>query len=133
MAVKVPVMWNNMYLGGMSERQAELIMSTRNQDVIPNLKKMLFDFPPELVKKSLEICFSEYFLTLFLDLIKSSIMRPFFYPSAIIRVKSLPTENDSVGSYMNCILSNSGIFFCNQLKKSTVTAFLFAINLVCER
>ena len=45
MAVKVPVMWNNMYLGDMSEPRAELIMQTRESKVIPNLKNMLFDFP----------------------------------------------------------------------------------------
>ena len=54
MAVKVPVMWNNMYMGGMSEKQAQLVLSLRNESVIPNLKKMIFDFPPELIQQSLE-------------------------------------------------------------------------------
>lgn len=54
MAVKVPTIWNDMYIGTMSEPQAELIMDVRNQTSIPNLSKMLFDFPPELVKQSID-------------------------------------------------------------------------------
>lgn len=54
MAVKVPVMWNNMYLGDMSEPQAELIMQTRESKVIPNLKNMLFDFPIDLIQQSID-------------------------------------------------------------------------------
>ena len=54
MSVKVPVMWNNMYLGGMSEQQAQLIMQTRSEKVIPNLKNMLFNFPLELIQRSIE-------------------------------------------------------------------------------
>lgn len=54
MAVKVPVMWNNMYLGDMSEPQAELIMQTREHKVIPNLKNMLFDFPIDLIQQSID-------------------------------------------------------------------------------
>lgn len=54
MAVKVPTMWNEKYIGNMSEQQAELIMQTREQTVIPNLKNMLFNFPPELVKQSID-------------------------------------------------------------------------------
>lgn len=54
MAVKVPTMWNEKYLGNMSEPQAELIMQTRQSEVIPNLKNMLFNFPPELIKQSIE-------------------------------------------------------------------------------
>lgn len=54
MAVKVPTLWNNMYIGNMSEPQAELIMQTRKERVIPNLKNMLFDFPLELIQKSLD-------------------------------------------------------------------------------
>ena len=54
MAVKVPVMWNNMYLGDMSEPQAELIMQTREYKVIPNLKNMLFDFPIDLIQQSID-------------------------------------------------------------------------------
>lgn len=54
MAVKVPTMWNNMYIGNMSEPQAELLMQTREQKVIPNLKKMLFNFPLEIIQQSYE-------------------------------------------------------------------------------
>lgn len=54
MAVKVPTMWNNMYIGNMSEQQAELIMQTRMEKVIPNLKGMLFNFPLELIQRSIE-------------------------------------------------------------------------------
>lgn len=54
MSVKVPVMWNNMYLGNMSEHQAELIMQTRACDSIPNLKNMLFNFPIDLIQQSID-------------------------------------------------------------------------------
>ena len=53
MAVKVPVQWNGRYLGNMSEKQAQLLMQLRTEKVIPNLKGMLFDFPPEIILKSL--------------------------------------------------------------------------------
>lgn len=56
MAVKVPVQWNGMYMGSMSEQQANLLMQVRESECIPNLKNMLFDFPPELVLKSLQEC-----------------------------------------------------------------------------
>lgn len=56
MAVKVPKIWNGMYIGDRTEQQAELIMSTREQTAIPNLKNMLFNFPYELVLRSLEEC-----------------------------------------------------------------------------
>lgn len=52
MAVKVPTIWNGMYIGSMTEQQAELIMQTRESKVIPNLKKMLFNFPLELIERS---------------------------------------------------------------------------------
>lgn len=42
-----------MYIGNMSEQQAELIMQTRQSNVIPNLKKMIFNFPTELIKESI--------------------------------------------------------------------------------
>ena len=53
MAVKVPTMWNNMYIGNMSEKQAELILKTRVTADVPNLKGMLFNFPPQMVLQSL--------------------------------------------------------------------------------
>lgn len=54
MAVKVPVIWNNMYLGNMTEKQAELILKTRSEKCIPNLKNMIFDIPVDLITKSME-------------------------------------------------------------------------------
>jgi hypothetical protein len=54
MSVKVPTMYNGMYLGQMTEPQANLLLQTREQTVIPNLKKFLFNFPPELIKQSLD-------------------------------------------------------------------------------
>lgn len=54
MGVTYPTMWNGMYLGNMSEQQAELIMQTRSSEKIENLKHMIFDFPPELIKRSLD-------------------------------------------------------------------------------
>lgn len=54
MGVTVPTLWNGMYIGKMSEQQAGLIMATRDEKVIPNLKNMLFNFPIELIQKSLD-------------------------------------------------------------------------------
>lgn len=54
MAVKVPTMWNNMYIGNMQEKQAELILNVREQECITNLKNMLFDFPLELIQQSID-------------------------------------------------------------------------------
>ena len=54
MAVRNPVMLNNMYLGNMSENQANLILQTRKSEEIQDLKHMLFKFPYELVLRSME-------------------------------------------------------------------------------
>ena len=54
MAVKVPTLWNGKYLSTMSEQQANLIIQTRSMEVMPNLKNMLFNFPPELLLQSIE-------------------------------------------------------------------------------
>jgi hypothetical protein len=54
MSVKVPVMWNEMYISNMNESQANLLMSIRNAKVIPNLKHMLLDFPVELIQRSID-------------------------------------------------------------------------------
>lgn len=56
MAVKVPTIWNNMYIGDMTEQQAELILKTRESESIDNLENMLFNFSPELILKSLDEC-----------------------------------------------------------------------------
>ena len=54
MSVTTPTMWNEKYIGSMSEIQAETIMKTREERVIPNLKNMLFNFPDELILRSLD-------------------------------------------------------------------------------
>ena len=54
MGVKVPVMYKEMYLGSMSETQAEYIINIRNSKVMPNLKNMIFNFPKELVQRSVD-------------------------------------------------------------------------------
>lgn len=54
MAVKVPVMWNKMYMGSMTETQARLVLQTRECESIPNLKHMLYDFPLEIIMQSVE-------------------------------------------------------------------------------
>lgn len=54
MAVTTPIMYNNMYCGSMTEEQINLILSTRQQEEIPNLRKMIFNFPPEIVQKSID-------------------------------------------------------------------------------
>lgn len=56
MGVKNPVIYNGMYLGGMAPTQADIILNTRNSDEIPNLKHMIFNFPPQLVLRSIEEC-----------------------------------------------------------------------------
>lgn len=52
MAVKVPQVWNGMYLGDMTGRQAEIILATRAAETIPNLKDTIFDFPEDLILRS---------------------------------------------------------------------------------
>lgn len=54
MGITTPVMYKDMYLGQMDPKQADLILSTRQAEEIPNLTKMIFNFPPELVLRSLE-------------------------------------------------------------------------------
>ena len=56
MAVKVPPIYQGMYIGQMEPQQADLILNIRQAEEIPNLKNMLFNFPPELVPRSLEEC-----------------------------------------------------------------------------
>ena len=58
MSVKTPKIWNGKYIGSMSEQQANLIMATRETKLIPNLKHELFNFPPELIKQSIDECTS---------------------------------------------------------------------------
>ena len=54
MAVTHPYMYKDMYLGSMSTEQAELILNVRQCEEIPKLEKMIFNFPPELVKQSID-------------------------------------------------------------------------------
>lgn len=54
MGVTNPPIYKGMYLGGMTENHAELVISTRNSSCIPNLEHMLFNFPYEMVLKSIE-------------------------------------------------------------------------------
>ena len=56
MSVKVPPIYQGMYLGSMSPSEANLIMQTRTSKVIPNLKHMLFNFPLELIQRSINEC-----------------------------------------------------------------------------
>ena len=54
MAVTTPIMYNGMYCGSMDEQQIQLLLSTRQQEEIPNLRKMIFNFPPEIILESIE-------------------------------------------------------------------------------
>lgn len=54
MAITTPIMYNNMYCGSMNEQQINMILNTREQEEIPNLRKMIFDFTPEIVMESIE-------------------------------------------------------------------------------
>lgn len=54
MAVTYPNKRGNMYIGNMLPEQIDCILSIREQKVIPSLKRMIFNFPPELVLESLE-------------------------------------------------------------------------------
>lgn len=56
MGVKNPIIYKDMYLGNMEPSQAELILSTRISSEIPNLEHMLFNFPPDMVLRSIEEC-----------------------------------------------------------------------------
>lgn len=54
MATKVPVLVDGMYIGGISEKQADVIMELRRSSIVPVLKNTIFQFPPELVIRSIE-------------------------------------------------------------------------------
>ena len=54
MSVSAPTLYREMYLGNMDIEQANLILQTRQLDVIPNLKHMIFNFPKELILRSLD-------------------------------------------------------------------------------
>lgn len=54
MAVRIPQVWRGMYKGSMPEASAELIYNTRQKAVLPGLKRMIFNFPIDLVQRSLD-------------------------------------------------------------------------------
>lgn len=54
MATSTPPMYKDKYLGVMSPEQADLILQLRESTEIPALKHMLFNFPYEMVLRSLE-------------------------------------------------------------------------------
>ena len=54
MSTSTPPIYKGKYLGVMSPEQADLILQTRDCGCIPNLQHMLFNFPYEMVLKSLE-------------------------------------------------------------------------------
>lgn len=54
MAVKVPTIYKDMYMGNKTEQQAELILHTRDMKEVPSLKNMLFNFSMDLIEESLD-------------------------------------------------------------------------------
>lgn len=54
MALRYPVMKNGLYYGNLSEKRANLILACRDLNVVDNLTDMIFDFPPDLVLRSIE-------------------------------------------------------------------------------
>ena len=54
MGITTPVMYKNMYMGEMSEQQAEMVLKIRNSSNIEGLTNWLFDFPNELIYKSMD-------------------------------------------------------------------------------
>ena len=54
MAVKYPVVKNGIYYGNIPDNLAEAILTVRQQKVVPGLKYKIFDFPPELIMRSLQ-------------------------------------------------------------------------------
>lgn len=56
MAVKNPVIYKNMYLGGLNLQQAELLLNVRESEEIPNLTNEIWDYPPQLILRSLREC-----------------------------------------------------------------------------
>lgn len=54
MAVRNPVIKNDIYYGNMDDRLANTILNIRKRDKIEGLKHMLFNFPNELIDRSIE-------------------------------------------------------------------------------
>ena len=38
----------------MDEQQIQLLLSTRQQEEIPNLRKMVFNFPPDIIQEAID-------------------------------------------------------------------------------
>lgn len=56
MAVSVPTMYNGMYLGRMTVPNAEIILKIRQSKQVDSLKRMVFDFPVDLILESVNEC-----------------------------------------------------------------------------
>lgn len=54
MSVTTPTMYRGMYLGQLDPTRANLILQTRDTNVIPNLKNMAFNFPSDLIMRSIK-------------------------------------------------------------------------------
>ena len=54
MAVKFPRVIDGMYYGTFEPEHANLVLGIRDLEVVPALKNMIYDFPPELIMRSLD-------------------------------------------------------------------------------
>lgn len=54
MSVRYPRIMDGMYCGTMNDQHVKTILSMRNAECIDSLKHMIFNFPPELVMRSIE-------------------------------------------------------------------------------
>ncbi len=54
LSVRNPIQKDGLYYGNIKEKQANLILATREQECVDNLSQMLFEFPAELVLRSLD-------------------------------------------------------------------------------
>lgn len=53
MSVRYPAVYKDSYIGAMKPELAEYILKTRQMEEVPALKNMIYDFPIEMVEKSL--------------------------------------------------------------------------------
>lgn len=56
MSSRHPNIHNNRYIGYMKTEQADLIEQIRNTDDIPNLRKIIYNIPSDIVKEAIERC-----------------------------------------------------------------------------
>lgn len=54
MAVTVTTEYRDAFIGNMKPELADLIMQARKSEIVPNLEHMIFDFPIDMVKRSLD-------------------------------------------------------------------------------